>query len=333
MDYSIVNPKPVRSFDTTRRGQFKRSVTFENRSGMDIKVTYPTGEYVSIPTTKEQLIDETFNIYVTYEINSGCSLSSLREALGDREYDLIKDGLATSRKEIVLEYMVTDLEGISSNNGVFINNLSLSLTSATLSGPQYPTNLDNNLPASNNSFDLKIVVVDPSGVIAGQYMRFLHFVIPLQHTTGTCLPEGIYLLSKHKDDQHAERFDLLDDVELFRIFRTRSAAEAFEPAYASSELLALEKEKAARERLEYEREMSQSKAELENEKNRLDLMYKERNAELDFQKREYEHTTKLKEIERKDFYEVRSHVRKDTTEVTKWLPAVITAVGLVFSLL
>lgn len=329
MDFVTINPTPKVN-PRHVGGQFKKTVFFLNHSGVDIKVNYPNGEHVTIPTRLEQISRRIFEIHVEYEIDQGCSIHTLKELLGEKEYELVEQQLPSNRKMVRFKYEVTDINLIESGKGLYLESLSMALTPAYTVGNQYPTGIEG--ANDSNCFELKVVVVDHSGIIEGHYVKFLDYVFEASHAVGTGLGDGIYLMSKFRGESKITKYDLTPDNGPVRVFRSLEVAKAFEGAEALAERLQFEKEALAYKRLELETELADRKAKHEEDKNAQDLEFRRQINELEQEKKRMETKYKNEELSRKDYYEQRSHVRKDTSEASKWLPAIIGALGAIIGM-
>lgn len=329
MDFVTINPTPKVN-PSHVGGQFKKTVFFLNHSGVDIKVNYPNGEHVTVPTRLEQISRRIFEIHVEYEIDQGCSIHTLKEVLGDKEYELVENQLPSNRKTVRFKYEVTDINVIESGKGLYLESLSMALTPAQTAGNRYPTGVEG--ADDSNCFELKVVVVDHSGIIEGQYVKFLDYVFEATHASGTGLGDGIYLMSKFRGESNITKYELLPENGPVRVFRSLQVAKAYEGAEALAERLQYEKEALALKRVELESELADSKVIHEQEKNAQDLEYRRQLNELEQEKKRMETRYKNEELSRKDYYDSRSHVRKDTSEASKWLPAIIAAMGAIVGL-
>tara|TARA_Y100001956_G_scaffold26818_1_gene26632 strand:+ start:1561 stop:2556 length:996 start_codon:yes stop_codon:yes gene_type:complete len=329
MDFVTINPTPKVN-PSHVGGQFKKTVFFLNHSGLDIKVNYPNGEHVTVPTRVDQVARRIFEIHVEYEIDRGCSIHTLKEALGEKEYDLVEQQLPSNRKLVRFKYEVTDIDVIESGKGLYLEMLSMALTAGSTVGNCYPTGVEG--AKDSNCFELKVVVVDHSGIIDGHYVKFLDYVFEAAHSVGTGLGDGIYLMSKFRGEAKIIKHELLPETGPVRVFRSLRAAKQFEGAEAVAERLQYEKESLALRRVELERELSESKAKFDEDKNRQELEHRQQINKLEQEKKRMETEFKNDELSRKDYYESRSQVRKDSSEMSKWLPAMITAMGAVISL-
>lgn len=330
MDFVTINPTPKVN-PSHVGGQFKKTVFFLNHSGVDIKVNYPNGEHVTVPTRLEQISRRTFEIHVEYEIDQGCSIHTLKELIGDKEYELVEKQLPSNRKLVRFKYEVTDINVIESGKGLYLESLSMALTPSYTVGNHYPTGVEG--ADDSNCFELKVVVVDHSGIIVGHYVKFLDYVFEATHAVGTGLGDGIYLMSKFRGELKITKYELLPDSGPVRVFRSLQVAKSFEGAEAIAERLQFEKEASALKRVELERDLADQKAKYEQEKNRQDLEFRQKLNELEQEKKRMETEYKNEELSRKDYYDQRSHVRKDSSEAYKWLPAIITATGAIVGLL
>ena len=330
MDFVTINPTPISSPATTI-GQFAKTVYFNNRSGLTVKVNYPNGEHVTIPTIVEQLSKRVFEIHVEYHVEHGCSLATVKEMIGDAEFAIVERGMATNRKTVRIRYDVTDITMLEDGKGIFLESLAMALTDNSKSGCCYPKGIGGITEANN--FDLKIVVVDYNGVIEGHYIKFLDYIFEAGHSSGTGLGDGIYLMSTFRGEATIQKYDLDPDIGPIRVFRSLTVAKEYEGGSTLAERLQLEKEQLSIEKVKLEKVLINDKAIAERVKNEQELIYRERLNALESEKKVSEGEYKEREYERKDYYDQRSTVRKDSSEAAKWLPAIISAMGVLFGLL
>lgn len=93
------------------------------------------------------------------------------------------------------------------------------------------------------------------------------------------------------------------------------------------------KEQIARDRILLDKEATEKRNELElAHKAQLDdLALRKEEMSMERKEREYEFKTRLEQ--QKAYYEERSYARKDSSELLKWLPALITGAAALFGFL
>lgn len=332
MQFIKVNPRPTVSHNHGAV-QFKRSISFLNYSGESIKVTYPNREYVNIPAIVESMQRGYVDILVDYDVYHGTSLYSLKDQIDKKEYEIVSSQLSSGVNSFQLTYRVDDISTLFEGNGIYVEVLGLSLMTATTPGWKYP---EFDLRAASEheaTLSLKIVVVDSCNMLEGHWLRMLDLVMPIRRSTRTALPDGIYMMVTTTEDQQVRRYELLEDIKPFNLYPTQQTALDAADDRSQIELLQLERDRLAFAKVEAERENLRIKSELEQQKLLDDTRAKRLQYEHEEERRDAERKHKDAEYHRKEHFESRSSIRKDTSEGLKWLPAIIGAAGVVFGLM
>lgn len=332
MEFIKVNPRPVISYNHGQ-AQFKRSISFLNHSGEHLKITYPNREYVNIPPIREAMQGGYVDVLVDYEVYHGTSLYSLKDQIDKKEYEIVSTQIQNGINSFQLTYRVSDMTPIFNNNGIYVEVLGLSIMSVSVAGWRYP---EFDLRAASEkeaTLSLKIVIVDSSNLLSGHWLRMYDLVMPVRRSLRTALPDGIYMMVTTTIDQHVKRYELLDEIRPFNLYPTQQYAIDAKDDRSQIEMLLLEKERLAMDKVTAERENLRIKAELEQQKVFDETRAKRLQYEHEEERRLAEKEHKDAEYRRKDHYDTRSHIRKDTTEGLKWLPALIGAAGVIFGIM
>lgn len=326
MDFVIEKPKP-KLVSTNRGVGFSRSMSFLNRTGTGIKVSFANGHCVTIPPVNSTVVDGVFYVTVEYDIRNGCSLQELEKSISEAEYKVLVGGLTTNRSNPVLEYELKPIDTLSSGKAIYLDELNVTLSSSAVAGFVYPTNLDKAATAMGDghdkNFELYIMSVDSLGLKTGEFVRYGEFVFELNHTPATGLPDGIYIATRcNGEELIVNRYELDAEIRGFKMFRSRRDAMEYN-FELSDDQIAIEKARLAQSKIELEKELVTAKQKLsdmtlENSQRERDL-----NAHYEREKRKIEREA----MERKDEYEYRSQLRKDSSESIKWLPSIIAALG------
>lgn len=314
---------------------FSRTVVYENRTGFPITASQAHGEYVVIHPLNEQVPKMEFSVYVHYHARTEANLAGLKGALTDTEYSLVRDGIV-ERGHATLKYCVTDFSAFALEEGIHLPAVGVALVKGVVTNHVYPTEkpaVSESLGSSHLQIAVS-VVTDQVLRTERKYIRFLSSIIEVQPQASSVYEPGVYIMiNPNGPNPMMEFFPLGDRRCPFQVFPSRAQAEAFEWEDSSPEYLSMLKEQIARDRILLDKEATEKRNELElAHKAQLDdLALRKEEMSMERKEREYEFKTRLEQ--QKAYYEERSYARKDSSELLKWLPALITGAAALFGFL
>ena len=305
---------------------FSRTVVYENRTGFPITASQAHGEYVVIHPLNEQVPKMEFSVYVHYHARTEANLAGLKGALTDTEYSLVRDGIV-ERGHATLKYCVTDFSAFALEEGIHLPAVGVALVKGVVTNHVYPTEkpaVSESLGSSHLQIAVS-VVTDQVLRTERKYIRFLSSVIEVQPQASSVYEPGVYIMINPNGPKPMMEFFPLGDRRCpFQVFPSRAQAEAFEWEDSSPEYLSMLKEHKEATEKRNELELAH-KAQLD------DLALRKEEMSMERKEREYEFKTRLEQ--QKAYYEERSYARKDSSELLKWLPAVITGAAALFGFL
>ncbi|ANZ50265.1 hypothetical protein PHOBOS_75 [Erwinia phage vB_EamM_Phobos] len=314
---------------------FTRTVVYENRTNVPVTVSQAHGEYIVIHPLTERVPAMEFNVYVHYQARTESSLAGLKGALTDKEYGLVREGIV-ERGYATLKFRVTDFSAFVLDEGIHLPNIGIAIAKGVHAKHLFPS--DKPAPTEKENIShLQIsvsVITDNPLKAERKYIRFLSSIIEVQPQVSSVYEPGVYIvINSNGPNPFMEFFNLEDKSCPFRVFPTRAQAEAFEWADSSPEYLNMLKEQLARDRLIIDKEANEKRNELEfTHKRQLDELTL-RKEEMGLERKEREAEFKMRLEQQKAYYEERSYARKDSSELLKWLPAMITGAAALFGFL
>lgn len=258
--------------------------------------------------------------------------------------------------EFTLDYVLTRQSFLNAGGAVFIQELDLVVAKeggTAVVHPESQLGLQLKHKLAGNAagqFVYSIDINDPNHRYGDQWVNIAGKVykVPARHDTSEC--EGVYVRSPFPDGEKkfgheflCERLDFEKAGSELALYRTANEARTLgDEAGARKRELEELQQKHRVQQFDHEvklREMSnqhekdalQLKLDLIAESRKTKLAEDEAAAhkrDLESSRATIEHMRALQNMEMKDHYEGRSHARKDTSEVVKWLPAIITGIGL-----
>jgi len=333
-----------------------------NFTSQDLTIGYRNGLKINLPKQwdpdhQSQLVVRTELIISNLvEINLNHLLSVVDEQCSS-EMKLIKakiqlpDSSNPYRREfestiITLDYSISIPELKSFGGSVYFHDLDLMISQLPVEeAPDHPYSergmarqqcIDVN--RHHNRFGFSIEIVDNQGAIGERYINVGGQVSRIPATVNFKKMDGIYISWNQsvkgrldKPDTQVRCFEpAIADAE-FRLFKTYGEAlsygngdEARKKELADIEFqTASIKARAAAEKAELDRKNQQLDFDLKQLQHQFDMLKAERDEILSQQS----HRMEIEKQKIRDYYESRSYDRKDSSEVVKFLPAIITGVG------
>lgn len=212
----------------------------------------------------------------------------------------------------------------------------------------------------NGGFLYKVGYVDNTGSVTDKFFNFNGTVHQLRPTKSKELKSGFYLYTTRYEDNEdkleSAYYTLEDGAEALNLYETYEEALNYGDVGKQRERDLAERAHAIKQKemdfkdveVEHKRLKAEREKELEAfqsrmERERLDAqeqakdaeMYRERRkqemgeelAQLKHQRELLMHDINTQSMQRKDYYEDRSHFRKDTSETVKYIPMILSAVA------
>jgi hypothetical protein len=291
--------------------------------------------------------------------SSSLELRALKQAVEESRVNLIMNG-----HECVLAYTVTREQFEQYGGSLYIDELDIALSTSdtALVATTHPeSQLGRMLRASqekiNPGFSFRLEINDPYLQFGDRFLNIAGKVYRITASSDTTKPEGVYIRTSgniHEVGGSGENFLTFDAAKQeCLLFSTSHEAETLgnlaeakkreiEELQHQQKLVLMEREEAHRKiKLDLEAEMlqyKQQRAEQEKDFAQIQLQLKEKETQMAYQLKEFEaklaHEKAIRESQRdyeKDHYERRSYVRKDTSEIVKWAPAIVVGAGILLS--
>jgi hypothetical protein len=338
---------------------FSKAVTIVNREGL--KVEIPPGIN---PQLRDFIIryrltlgrDVILNIDALFDSQSSSSKMLAK---------LIQEGdlhFRYGQKVYTLDYHL-DLNEIESKGGsLYLTTLDTVVT--TLTGPLIPYHpysevylrhvaVEEN-PHINEveSFGYSIRIYDSVGHYGVRYVNINNQIYKIPTTVSQTLPDGVYFSSSgpvagdyNLAKPVSKRYSFKEADAALRLYKSVEEAQAFGDEFAEREkslkLLALQikerEQKLKEEKLNREAEFDNFKQKLEQQRFEEEALRKQEEArsaqrlnQLKEEIAQLEHQRTIEMLQKKDHYEYRSLERKESGEVVKFLPTLITGALAIF---
>ena len=188
------------------------------------------------------------------------------------------------------------------------------------------------------TFGYKIKIVDNNNEFGDRWVNIAQNAYRVPAIRDVSLNDGVYLITSGNAPgapPKTEFFNFTDSGAELHLYRTREEAEALGDLHKQreQELVFLEHQIKTTEneyRLQKQKLSEESEAR-EREFKLKELALNEEKQKLDRIRLEQEHQKKMEELRRKDYYEDRSYVRKDSSEFMKYAPLLLTGVIALFA--
>lgn len=321
------------------------------------------GVKAEIPPTQNHLIRD-FIIRIKLHVGMTVNLNVDALLTSSHEYShllaqVINEGNQVYRqgqRQYSLDFHVSldDIE--KKGNNIYINNLDIVLSTLhSYLQARHPFGEDglrnyavNGDPTINsiNSFGYSLKIVDTLGCYGDRYVNICGEVYKVPCSKSNELADGVYLtssgsvigdyalgkpISKRYTFEEADKeLRLYRTVELARTLGDEITAKETELKNLSIELkreeqdLRQQKQKRDLEFEERKRELDRVTLEEDHQRKRKEIEFNEKMIKLKSEIEDLEHKRNIELMRQKDYYESRSYERKDTSEIVKFLPAIIT---------
>ena len=188
------------------------------------------------------------------------------------------------------------------------------------------------------TFGYKIKIVDNNNEFGDRFVNIAKSVFRVPATKDINSKDGVYLIvtgNAKGAPPTVEYFTFDSSGSNLHLYRTREEAAALGDLHKQreQELALLEHQvKASENDYKLERQkLTEAMDAKEREFKIKELEYNEAKQKLEKEKAEQEHKRKMEELYRKDYYEDRSYVRKDSSEFLKYAPLLLTGVIALFA--
>lgn len=342
------------------RGEVKIEIDYFNNLGLDIVVLDRRGIEFKIPCRFNPAIkDLQFKIYETFHLLEGVKLG-FNDSEKDSETNILQqkflDSLhmdskakRTSRKTTVCTTVsIDDLR--KGGNCLYVKQhdlvIYISKPGTLVIHPATVSKVINGLNVGKttlNNFEFNIRINDPHGKIGDRFINISGLIYKITPIRDHGQMEGVIISTssaqlngdfvnvpmtieefkeKVKTYKSFEEAELYGNMEEVAKKRLQDEVEALKHSnFVEQEKLKNESLKRNAEADEIKSELAKHQAELKHQeakhKKELDLL----NAQLDREKHEMD----WQSLQRKNYYEERSYDRKDSSEILKWIPAVLAA--------
>lgn len=285
--------------------QASRKVSYVNDSGMTLTIHTPCGETLKLPSREASCARMVLSVYVTYTLSSTVGINGIQERNPDQSVVIEKvNGSGT----VTLKYELRDFTDIKNGKLAILDPLKLGVTLGE--------SLKNEYPIDDDGVDKSSPMLCFTANSRHGYFSHKGSLLPFLGSGGTggisiTLLCGDYRasLGNYKFDEQTLPFIVTDnkiEAEKLRIIKEKEDSDAINLIQLSHD----------GERTEAYKQINKARGliidKIENEK---DLEYK------------------LAAAEQKIYYEGRSYQRKDTSESFKYLPALMSGIGVVVGLM
>lgn len=324
-------------------GNWRQTADFQ------VHVKYRLGRGVNI---------DTHRILDAVSESSSVELQALNQSIKESRANIV-----LSANECTLSYTVKR-EGVQKHGGgVYVHELDLVMCIGgnVVHHPESPAGrqLRMNESAEASGFRYQIEIVDPHNRFGERFVNVAGKAYRVTTNQFSTKPEGVYLMSTFPDGHERagefgvyERLDFDKAEAVLAMFRTASEADvlgnlAEERKRELEDLVHRHKQ----ENLEKEMELNRIKTQLEEQSHRhksnlvevesnfkkfssqlkeSEMRAEARQRELDAAQKQIETLRDMRMMHEKERYERRSLDRKDSSEVVKWLPAMVVGLGVLY---
>ena len=330
--------------DTTGLGQ---RITFKNYTGKKIYIINRFGLINEIHSVSARYLD-CFIIRLEYLVPYG-NYESLKKSFY-RNIDFLNKFKEifyinlehNNVSEMVVALDITiEQDKISEYNTVYINDLDIVLTTedpTTVMHPYSDEAIENERYKDLNSLKgevFSIEIIDNYSILSERYCCIGESVFKIVPSKDITKEDGIYLTTKIDGKLESIKFDL-NKPEQAGLYRTQEEALNYgniklnreqEIAKLSHEnsLISLEMQKIKHENAKKIAELDLNIKELEKEMQFKEKEFEKEKMYLEKEIRDSKAAYETKKIIMEDFYNERSHNRKDSSEIIKFIPAAIAA--------
>lgn len=352
-----------RSNGMNNRGCFSINYFYTNGMSVPTTVVKPDGMRFGIPPNATERTGE---LLITVCITAGREIFLDVEALLNSSSpaqklmgSVIRDGDPTGStgrdRQYTLDFAVREEDLVGRGGDLYLEDMDIVLsTTHPSSAPMHPkseelhrTELVEKEEHINRaqSFGYSLRIVDSQGIYGERFVNIHNNVYRVPRIEKSKLNDGVYLVSSGTMDGGiaespkpvSRRYTFEEADEILPLYETIKEANTLGDVFAQRQKEIADQQYELKEReQELKRDRFVAEKELEEMRRRLE---KERLADEQSRSRETQRFAELKELharqehertresaKRKDYYEARSHERKDAQEWVKFIPAVITGV-------
>lgn len=334
MERIKIDPAPSVSFVPINSGHVTKSVMYVNETSVPIYVTEPGGgHYAILPESRYAPVNR-FIVYVTYRSSRRCgAFSGLSEnLLPPAEYRKVVTELSNVG-ESTLKYVIdgADVAQLLRGDMLIIKPISVALTLQPIKMGQEV--LDNKMTYANE-FRLGVVVVQPyEDLLPKRWVRYYSALVETTPIQSLMYEPGIYLfvMGGNCVEERQIRFDFDDPLCPLRAFERKDEAIKWK---WRNDLRSVDELQDKLKLL-----IKEAESGLADKKLEMELDYKRKMADLNYDKevlamqsRTQEYEIKTRAAVRDDTYDERSTVRKSSADALKVFPSLLalgaTIIGL-----
>ena len=338
---------------------FSKTVTIVDRDGLKVEIC---------PSLNPQVRDFTIRYRLTLGRDVNLNIDALLSSEAPSAVVLaqvVQEGSVSvhfSQKVYSLDYHIS-LEEIETRGGsLYLTTLDRVIS--TLTGhlvPHHPLSevylrnvaVETNPDVNNvDSFGYSIKIYDTLGQYGERYVNINQQAYRIPVIANSILPDGVYLTSSGAVTGNtpfpkpiSKRFNFEEADTILRLYKTVETALAFGDEFAEKEkalkemaIQQKEREYALKqEKIQREMEFETFKQNVERQRLEEDAIRKQEEArmasklsQLKEEISQLEHQRTLEMLQKKDHYEYRSLERKESSEVVKFLPTIITGALAIF---
>ena len=352
---STYTAKPTK-FDgrSYNEGSFDISQIFINNTGLNLVVVNANGTHVIVEPAKDiKHHSDGLTILLNYKASPKAKINSL----GYLTDDTLQENLTNEafHQKLYAKYRIPTDEILKTRTGLYVQNLDIFVS--VYNGhtvPKHPRHADSIHQFVDNyvnsAITVNVIIIDNYKLLGEPYVCLGGEPVRVTPTRKMHLTDGVYvirsvLLPDGERNTTCKRYDLTSDTNPIKFYNSYTEAltrgDELGEMKRQHDLLS---QQLKNEGIHHQSELASLKSQLEIEKSERDRVQKDaehrrdiqnerhkseldaRAQEIDAQKREIEHLRNLESIRSKDYYERRSSERKDSSELLKIIPAVITFV-------
>ncbi len=309
-----------------QKSGLQKLITFENNTGVPIYVTETSGGSFILTPSKSPADEHGVIVYVTYQsFGNLANLNGFAEVLPEKQFTKFCADLK-EKGEVTLRYVVDDIGALLRGDLVVLKQLGFAFSIT-------PVRLESTPPSvrpggERTEFTLGVIVVqrydDPE---LYRWIRFYGTRMEVQPILSRYYEPGVYMVIGGGDKVEGSRmihFEFDDLLSPFRVFKDKETATAFRWQETLPDIHEIKEklESQYREKIE-SLDSAKDKLELEHKKQLQNLALEKERLTLAYKQQELE--AKSRAEARKEFYETRSYIRKDGSDLFKSVPAYLAA--------
>lgn len=288
--------------------QVTRKVSYVNDSGMTLTIHLPCGETIRIPSRESNCARMVLSVYVTYTLSSTVGINGIQERT-EESCTLIEH--VNGRGSVTIKYELKDFTDIIEGKVVMMDPLKLAVTVGADPVNRYPSHDPKPVEGVQLCFYTK--GIDGYLTHAGNIIRFR------RGGDGSLCDNKVYVALMSGD--YSAELGTVDQAVISLPFGLSADLSTAMKQLAASEKIA--NDKIALSEVFYETVAVKHQ----------DIANKSRGVIIDNINDELETQTKRRQLEQKNYYENRSYHRKDSSETLKYLPALVSGIGVAVGLL